>query len=194
MSFVFDLLPAALGGTAAAASAAAIPVGTILGGGSVAAGTIMPVAATAASTGISLSSILTGTASLLSVISGMAGASADAEALNQQAREADMEQQTAAVKGKANQLAIKREMMDAVGQRDVAAAASGVDLSFGTAAQVRKEAFREADQALDSNSLTTMSTMSQYEQRAATYRKRAKQVKSAGIMNALVGGLTAFAG
>ncbi|WP_156899387.1 hypothetical protein [Pleomorphomonas koreensis] len=186
MTVLFDLLPAALGGTAAAGATAAGAAGTAVG-------TAVGVGGAAAGTGISLSSILSGTASLLSVVAGMAGANADAEALEQQAREADMEQQTEGVKGRANQLAIKREMMDAVGQRDVAAAASGVDLSFGTAAEVRKDAFREADQALTSNTFTTMSNQSQYEQRAATYRKRAKQVKSAGIMNALVGGLTAFA-
>lgn len=180
MSFIFDLLPAALGGTAAAGASAATAVAA-------------PVAA-AATTGITLSQIISGTASLLSVFAGMAGANADAEALEQQAQEANMAQQTEGVKGKANQLAIKREMMDAIGQRDVAAAASGVDLSFGTAAEVRKDAFREADQALNSNSFTTMSNMGQYEERAANFRKRAKQVKSAGIMNALVGGLTAFAG
>lgn len=184
MSFIFDILPAALGGTAAAAGTTAATAA-----GAAATGA----AAAAAGTGITLSQILGGTASLLSVVAGMAGANAEAQALEQQAREADMQQQTEGVKGKANQLAIKREMMDAIGQRDVAAAASGVDLSFGTAAQVRKDAFREADQALTSNTFTTMSNQSQYEQRAASYRKRAKQVKSAGVLNALVGGLTAFA-
>lgn len=190
MTVLFDLLPAALGGTAAAGATAAAGTAATAVGATAAAGAT---ATGIAGTGITLSQILTGGASLLSVFAGMAGANAEAAALEQQAREADMEQQTEGVKGKANQLAIKREMMDAVGQRDVAAAASGVDLSFGTAAEVRKDAFREADQALTSNTFTTMSNQSQLEQRAASYRKRAKQVKSAGIMNALVGGLTAFA-
>ena len=163
-------------GAAAPLGAAAPPVGTAVAGG-----------------GLSLAQILSGTATLLSVVGGISAANAEASALEEQAKDAMEEQAIENVQGVARRASLRRELMDAVGAQDVAYAASGTDLSFGTAAQARSEAWREGDMALDQSEMTTLSRTARLEQRADAYRRRAKQTRGFGLLSAATQGLTAFA-
>ncbi len=62
-----------------------------------------------------------------------------------------------------------------------------MDLSFGTAAQARKDALREADLALDTNSGTTLSTQQRLQERAIAYRRQAKKTRGLGLLTSLAG-------
>lgn len=145
--------------------------------------------ATVAASGLSLGSILQGTATVLGVVSSIAAGNAEADALNAQAIDAEREKPLETLQGIERRASIRRAMADAVGAQDVAYAASGVDLSFGTAAAARQDAFREADLALTSDAGTEQTRIARLSERAANYRRSAKQARRAGIFNGLVGGL-----
>ena len=170
-------------------------IGSLLGGGATAAtvavpgiagaSTLMP----AAASGISLASILQGTATVLGVVSSIAGGNAEADALNAQAIDAEREQEIETLSGIERRASIKATLAEALGQQDVAYAASGVDLSWGTASQARREAYREADLAITSAASTELTRNSRLMERAANYRASAKRARSAGIIQGLTGGL-----
>ncbi len=84
---------------------------------------------------------------------------------------------------------IKRSFMEQLGQQDVAYAASGVDLSFGTPGQVRKEAFRETDLGITSDNGTEQTRVARLDEREAEYRKRASRAKKSAMFDALTQGL-----
>jgi len=164
----------------------------LLGGGAAAAGATGAGAA-AAGSGISLATILQGTATVLGIVSAISAGNAEADALNAQAIDAEREQEIETLAGIERRGSVKAALAEAVGAQDVAYAASGVDLSFGTAAQARKEAYREADLALTSASTTEQTRQSRLMERAANYRSAAKRAKKAGLIQGLTGGLQGFA-
>ena len=82
--------------------------------------------------------------------------------------------------------------IEAIGDMDVAHAASGVDLSFGTAAQARTDAMRELDTALTSDSGTTMTRLSRLQERASSYRRAGKRAMTAGLIGGLSSGISSF--
>jgi hypothetical protein len=81
---------------------------------------------------------------------------------------------------------------EATGSSDVAYAASGVDLSFGSARQARQDAYRELDLGLTTDSATTATRLNRLQERAINYRSLAKRAKSASIFQALSGALPQF--
>ena len=164
------------GGTAAAGAGAA--------GASAAAG-----AGAAASTGFSLSSLLQGTATVFGMVNAINAGNADAEALNSAADDAAREVPLETLQGITRRTSIKREMMDRIGQQDVAFAASGVDLSFGTPGQARAEAFRQGDLVLNVDNGTEQTRVARLNERNAEYRKRASRAKKSGIFDAFTMGL-----
>jgi hypothetical protein len=167
---------------------------SMLGGGTAAAGTAAAgaSAAGAAAGGISAATILQGATGLLSMVASINAGNAEAEQLNLAADDAAREVPLETLQGINRRSSIKQAMMDQIGEQDVAYAASSTDLSFGTPAQARKEAFREADLALTSDVGTEQTRVARLQEREASYRKRAKQAKSAGRLNALVTGFDTF--
>lgn len=163
------------------------------GGSAAAAGTAAAGTAAAAGSGISLATILQGTATVLGVVSAISAGNAEADALNAQAIDAEREQEIETLSGIERRSSIKAALADAVGAQDVAYAASGVDLSFGTAARARTEAYREADLSLTSAASTEQTRNSRLMERAANYRASAKRAKRAGLIQGLTGGLQGFA-
>lgn len=159
----------------------------LLGGGG-AAGATAGAAGGAAASGISLASILSGTATVLGVVSAIGAGNAEADALKAQAADADREQNLETLQGIQRRASIKRAMADAVGAQDVAYAASGVDLSFGTAAAARQDTYREADLALTMDNGTEQTRVARLAERAANYRSAAKRARAAGFVNGLIGG------
>lgn len=143
--------------------------------------------------GISLSTILQGTATVLGVVSSIAAGNAEGDMLELQAQDAEREKSLENLQGIERRASIKKAMMDAVGAQDVAYAASGVDLSFGTARAARKDAYREADLALTTDTGTQQTRQARLDERAANYRSQAKQAKRLGVLNGFVGGLEGFA-
>ena len=167
-------IPAAIGSALGTTGAAA---------GTAAAGT----AATAAGSGISLASILQGTATVLGVVSAIGAGNAQADQAEASAIDAESEQGVETLQGISRRTSIRRQMADALGAQDVAYAASGVDLSFGTAKAARTDAYREADLGLSTATGTEMSRVSRLAERAANYRSAAKTARRMGFFNALTG-------
>ncbi len=157
------------------------------GGGGAAATTAAAAAAVPVSSGISLASILQGTATVLGVVSSVAAGNAQGDALEMQAADAEAEQPLENLQGIERRSSLKRAMVDQLGQQDVAYAASGVDLSFGTARAARKDAYREADRALTADVGTQQTRVARLSERAANYRSSAKRARRAGLVNGVVG-------
>ncbi len=147
------------------------------------------IAASTVGSGLSLASILQGTATVLGIVSSISAGNENAAALEMQAADTDREQPLETLQGIERRTSIKRAMADALGAQDVAYAASGVDLSFGTAANARKDAYREADVALTADAGTEATRKIRLSERAASYRRSAKQAKRAGLFEGLMGGL-----
>lgn len=171
MTILFDALPALFGAGAAAAGTAATTV------------------APAVSSGISLASILQGTATVLGVVASIGAGNAEADALEAQAIDAESEKSLESLQGINRRVSIRRQFADAVGAQDVAYAASGVDLSFGTARNARSDAAREADRALAADVGTEQGRISRLTERAASYRRSAKRAKQSGVLNGVLGGV-----
>jgi hypothetical protein len=146
-------------------------------------------AAPAAATGLSLTSLLQGTATVLGIASSVAGGNAEAAQAEMAASDAEAEQPLENLQGIARRNSIKRQLADAIGTENVAYAASGVDLSTGTAAEARKDAYREADLALTTDAGTQESRLSRLSERAKNYRLMAKQSRRSGWLTGLTGGL-----
>jgi hypothetical protein len=172
------------GGAAATAATVAVP-------GIAGAATLVPAAA---STGISLAGILQGTASVLGLVSAISAGAAEGEALELQAKDAEREQNLETLQDIERRGSIKQAMVDALGAQDVAYAASGLDLTFGTARQARSDAFREADLALTSSAGTTTTRLSRLAERAANYRSAAKRARIGGFISGLGGFASNIAG
>jgi len=156
------------------------------GGAALGATTAGTVAGTTA-TGLSLSGLLQGIATVGGVMALIAAGNAEADAANAAAIDAETEQTIETLKGIERRSSIQKDMRDALGAQDVAYASSGVDLSFGTAAQARKDAFREADLALTMDNGDTQSRLNRLQERAANYRSAAKRAKSLGLVQGLIG-------
>lgn len=178
-----------LGGLASLFGGGAATTGLATAGTWAAANAGGAIAAGSAATGLSLASILQGTATVLGIVSSISAGNAEAAALEMQAGDADREQPLETLQGIERRASIKRAMADAVGAQDVAYAGSGVDLSFGTAANARRDAYREADVALTADAGTETVRKSRLTERARNYRAAAKQAKRSGLFNALTGGL-----
>lgn len=169
---------------------------SIFGGGGAAAATAAGTTAAASTglfgTGLSLGSLLQGTATVLGVVSSIGAANGEAAQAELAASDADGEQNLETLQGIERRTSIRRQVADAIGAQDVANAASGVDLSFGTAAAARNDAFREGDLALTGDAGTEQTRVSRLMERARNYRSQAKSLKRFGIFNAFTSGLKGF--
>ncbi|YBV97528.1 hypothetical protein M1D80_11805 [Phyllobacteriaceae bacterium JZ32] len=168
-------------------------VTSVFGGGAAASGAAAAgasgAAAATASTGLTLSSILQGTATVLGIVSSLRAGNAEGDALEAQAEDAKREQALETLQGIERRSSIRKALRDAQGAVDVAYASSGLDLSFGTAAKARSDAAREADLAIDTSTGTELTRQSRLMERAANYRSAAKRARQGGVINALTGGL-----
>lgn len=161
-----------------------------IGGGTAAA------AGTTAAAGSSLLSAAGFTSTVASILSGgatIAGAMAAARAGKQdainaemQARDIDFDVKGEQLQGMERRNSLRRSLIQALGERDVAYAASGVDLSFGTPVIAREEANRDAERALSIDQSTE-------DFRVARLRERQRNLRIMG-MEARRGGLAKAAG
>jgi hypothetical protein len=119
---------------------------------------------------------------VLGLVSSIQAGRAEQERLDLMAQDADREQPLETLQGIDRRRSLKAAAMDAIGEMDVAYAGSGVDLSFGTAAQARTDAFRETDLGLTTESGTTMTRLARLTERAANYRRMGKRALQAGII------------
>jgi hypothetical protein len=165
----------------------------MLGGAGATAGATAGAAATTASTGLSISSILQGVATVGGVVASIAAGNAEASNLKMQARDAEEEKTVEVLQSVDRKRSLLKSAQEAVGEIDAAYSASGVDLSFGSAAQAKKDVFRETDLSLNSESATTGSRLSRLTDRAQNYYRMAKGAKRMGLIGGLTRGLSGFA-
>lgn len=152
-----------------------------------------PVASTAATAGSTLMSILQGTATALSVVGGLRAAQAQADMRDAQAEDAKAEAGMEATRGIERRNAIKQRLIEDLGARDVAYAASGVDLAFGTPSTARNQATADANAALSTDAETENIRRNRLMSRAAQYSMMAEDARSAGTLKAITGGISMLA-
>jgi hypothetical protein len=172
------------GSAAAAPAATAGTLGSVIGYTAPATAATTTAATTAG--GFSIAKLLAGGATVLSAVSSIAAGNAQADAYEQQASEARMQQPLSLVEGLQRRNDLKKATMAAVAEQDVAYAASGADLSFGTPTVARANAFHEGDYALNSNANTTGATIDQLGFREKSYLSMAARARTLGMFDGLV--------
>lgn len=181
---------AALGSTLTGATAAAIPA-SAAGASLAIEGLGAAAAAGSAATGLSsilggvgtAASILSGTTSVLSAMRTMAAG-------EEKAAEIDAQAMDDRIAGVSRRTRFKREALDILGQNDVAAAAAGIDLAYGQAADQRARTWED---------LTRESQIDrqQEEARLLGYRRASRRARSSGQLSGFLQlgeGLASMAG
>lgn len=187
---LFSSIGSAAASAGSAVGSAAASLGSAVGLTAGAPLSLLPGAAGAATgaagsgIGGTLASILSGTASALSIASGIGAANTEADNLNAAAIDAEREQALETLQGIGRRTSIKKELLAALGAQDTAYAASGVDLSFGSPGQARRDAFREADLALTTDAGTQFARQSRLGERASAYRRQARRTRGFGLLEA----------
>lgn len=191
----------AAGGTAAAVGAPFVlnQYGAMLAGSAVGTGTLVAPAAAVGAAGLlsggsRVASILSGGASALSILMGLGAADEQATALEADAADATGEIATEAIQNLQRRASLKKALQEAIGDIDTATAASGVDLSFGTPAEARQEAYREADRAVSLDNETTTIRTNRLFERARLYRLQARSTRRGSVFEAIAQGGQAAAG
>lgn len=179
----------ALFGLFAGGSAAAAPAATTAGLGSVI-GYSAPAAVAATAPTFSISQLLGGATTVLSAAASIAAGRQQAEMYEGQAREAEMQKPLELIQGLQRRNEIKKATAEAVAERDVAYAASGADLTFGTPTVARAQAFREGDYAMNTNAMTTGNMIDELELRRKNYLRLAGNARAMGLFEGLVSGFT----
>ncbi|WP_057465813.1 hypothetical protein [Pseudovibrio sp. POLY-S9] len=146
-------------------------------------------AAGAAVSGISLPGILQGVTGILGIMSSLNASEQEADMFEAQAIDAEAQKPLETLNGIERRTSIKQDLLQSVGEQDAAFAASGVDLSFGTPSEARKDAFADADRALTADNATQSSNTLRLDEKAKNYKLRARRARSAGVMSALTSGV-----
>lgn len=162
-----------IGATGAAAGA-----GAMLGAGAAGLGGLLGSTSTWAG-------LLSGGATVASVLQARRAGEQEAHKLNLAAGDADLEAKIEQIRGLERRNSLKAKFVEAVGERDVAYAASGVDLTFGTPAIARQEAVRDTERALAIDQDTENLRRSRLLERAGNYRLAAAQAREGGIFKAI---------
>lgn len=139
------------------------------------------------------SSILQGGASIASIMGTLGAANEKSDSLKAQARDVDSDIGLEKVRGVERRDGLKKSLLDALGERDVAAAASGVDLSFGTPAMARSEATADAERALAGDQSTEALRISRLTERQSELVSASKQARRSGLIKAIGTGIGTFA-
>jgi hypothetical protein len=152
------------------------------GGGAAASGA--GVAATVGS-GISAASILQGVTGLFSAVSAMSAANAQANSLNDQAFQADLEATRENAAGNQRQTSIKREALRIMGDNVSKYAASGIDISSGVAAETNSDLERVAAEEVTIDRADADARSSMRRLQSAGLRRQAKDTRRGGMFQAL---------
>lgn len=163
---------------AAAAPAAAVAGGGLFSGGLSTLGSLAMIAGGGASL---VSSILSGSATAASALATEKAGEEKAQALELSAEDEQVNTGVEVVQGAERERTIKAALLKTIGERDVATAASGVDLTFGTPVQARKEAVRDAENALSINQSTTAFNVNRLNERSANFKLLAQQARSGAL-------------
>lgn len=188
-----EFAASALTSMASAAGTAGAAVGEAVAGATAAAGSAASSIGSFLPSGSLVSGILSGGASLLQMAQLRRAGDEKARSLEMQA--ADVPTEIAGENIKANERAgsLKRALLQTIGERDAAAGASGVDLSFGTPAKAREEASDDAERALAISAGTTGSAVGRLNEKAGNLMLMAREARRSSRAEANIAGLTGLA-
>lgn len=175
---------AAVGGTAAAgAGVSAAGAGAATVAGASVAGSVGAAAGAAGSlfSMSTVASILSAGATALSVLGTMRAGQQRARSLELAAEDAEFDAKIGDVETAERRTGLKRALVMALGERDVATAASGVDLSFGTPSIARGEAAEDADDAISRENNANELRRARLAERSASYRRMASESRAGGL-------------
>lgn len=137
-------------------------------------------AAPAAAAGSSLWGGLQAASGLVGLMGSVRAGQAQAEGLRNQAADARLDARLEQVDSVRRQTSLRRQLTAALGERDVAYAASGVDLSFGTPATARRQVILEGQNAIMEDQLTSDARQARSRQKAFALEASADDAEAAG--------------
>ena len=149
------------------------------------AGAAASTAGTAAGISSGVLTALQGVSALLGVMGAIGQGQAQADTLNQQAAEADLQSGQEQVQGQQRQNNMRRELARVLGQNDVTYAAAGVDLAGGIATDQAANAKKAAATEISIDQQDTDFRRALYRQRAQGLRRQASSVQTASMLSAL---------
>ncbi|HEX9837123.1 MAG TPA: hypothetical protein VGB90_09730 [Alphaproteobacteria bacterium] len=88
------------------------------------------------------------------------------------------------IQGLERRNSLKKMLLAQLGEQDTAVAAGGVDLSFGTPAEARKEAVRDTNRALQVDRSTEDFRGTRLRERAASLKLQARERRRGGLLRA----------
>jgi hypothetical protein len=137
-----------------------------------------------ASTGLTASGILSGAATVGGALATIGASRAQANSYKAQAAETEIEAVASDTQAVQKQTAMKRELMRVLGENSVTAAASGIDLGSGLAADTAYEAKSRAASELSIDRSTQDARRAMLRARASGLRSMAKSAKRQGAFAA----------
>lgn len=161
-----------------------------LGGGAAAGGAAAT--AGAAASGLSMSSVLGGLATVGTVLTSLASANAQADAYRTQAWNTEMEKGQEEIQAMQRGTQFKRELARVLGENDVAYAGAGIDISGGEAAGGRATAQQRAAEEVSIERANTNTRLATYDARAGALRSMAARTQSLGAVSAFTTGFNSF--
>jgi hypothetical protein len=142
--------------------------------------------ATAASAAPSFfATALQGGMSVMSAMSAVRAGDAQADSYREQSAASLFDAKNEQINSTNRQAGLRRELVESLGQRDAAYAASGVDLSFGTPAVARDQAIDDANRALEGDSANRDMRVARLKERSAGFDRMAKESARSGRLKAL---------
>lgn len=136
-------------------------------------------------------SILSGGASLLQMSALRQAGRQKQQSLAFQAQDTATEIAQENIQGAGRTNSLRQALLDTIGERDAAYAASGVDIGFGTPALARQEASAAAESAIAQDTAGTTARVSRLNARAKNLMLMARQARRSGDDEANIVGLSA---
>lgn len=133
-----------------------------------------------------VASILSGTATAASVLNAQRAGEINAQGLELKAGDSDIAIGNQVTEGMQQRQSLRAGLLKAVSERDVAQAAGGGDISFGTPAQARYQATKDEETALSVSEGTTRENQQRLLERSASLRQMAANARAGGLANGAV--------
>lgn len=198
MAPVIPALFAAVGTAATAATAAggaaAAGASAIGGAASIFGGAASAIGGAASSLGgfLSSASMLTGLQGVTGLLSIAAKNKSSQEAklaAFEKAGEAEIDAQAEGVAGQAREGQLRQQYLSAMAERDVAAAAGGIDLGFGSPVVARQQATADVERALSLDAAETQNRQDRLRARSASYIRAGRAARAGGLLESFATGL-----
>lgn len=131
-----------------------------------------------------LGSILSGGATLIGAMAAKRQGAIQSQSYEIQAQEVEAEIPNEQIAGETRRASIRDKLLETIAERNVAYAASGLDLSFGTPAVAQRQALQDAEDALTTDKATEDFNVRKLQKRAALYRMQGADARRGGLAKA----------